>query len=145
MPRGVCHVEQQTFPSSPPPLFSYPYPNVFTMSAQQQPAAVARGKHAILLGATGAVGSSLLSALLASGAYGQIHAFVRKPFKERKGLASDERVVEHIVDFDKLIGDKPDVAESKKFRDIRADVVYIARESCFFGKQERKGAMHADG
>jgi uncharacterized protein YbjT (DUF2867 family) len=52
---------------------------------------------ALLLGATGLVGGHCLRLLLADPAYGRVHVLVRRPLGH-----SHPRLVEHVVDFDRL-------------------------------------------
>jgi oxidoreductase len=83
----------------------------------------AAGETALLLGATGAVGKSLLGDLIKSSNYNKVHAFVRRPFKAESPYKDEDKLVEHVVDFDKLV----DTGEgAQAFKDVKADTVYIA-------------------
>lgn len=79
------------------------------------------GETALLLGATGAVGSEVLSSLIASPHYTTIHSFVRKPSSTP---SSDSRIIEHVVDFEKLCDG--DASQAEKFKEVKADSVLIA-------------------
>jgi uncharacterized protein YbjT (DUF2867 family) len=64
-----------------------------------------RGRTALVVGATGAIGSELLQALLASEHYGQIHCVGRRlPQIEHEGLEG------HLVDFEQLQDFSPEGA-----------------------------------
>jgi uncharacterized protein YbjT (DUF2867 family) len=54
-------------------------------------------KTALIAGATGLVGSELLKLLIESKEYAAIHALTRKPLN-----AGSPKVIEHIIDFDRL-------------------------------------------
>lgn len=54
-------------------------------------------KTALVVGATGLVGSELLSDLVKSPAYHKIHILVRK-----KTTVESSKIIEHIIDFDKI-------------------------------------------
>lgn len=83
----------------------------------------AAGETALLLGATGAVGKSLLGDLIKSSHYNKVHAFVRRPFKAESPYKDEDKLVEHVVDFDKLV----DTGEgAQAFKDVKANTVYIA-------------------
>lgn len=82
----------------------------------------ASGETALLLGATGAVGKVLLGDLLRSSHYGKVHAFVRRPFKAQSAYKDEDKLVEHIVDFDKLV-DTDEGAQA--FKEVKANTVFI--------------------
>ncbi|PWN36399.1 uncharacterized protein FA14DRAFT_114503, partial [Meira miltonrushii] len=79
-------------------------------------------RSAILFGATGAVGKPLLSELLKSPQYDQVHAFVRKPFKNESSYKEEAKLIEHLLDFEKLLEEGKGVEE---IRDVKAEAVYI--------------------
>lgn len=79
-------------------------------------------RSAILFGATGAVGKPLLSELLKSSEYDQIHTFVRKPFKAESNYKDEGKLVEHLIDFEKLLEEQKG---SKEIHDINAKAIYI--------------------
>jgi oxidoreductase len=88
-------------------------------------------KSAIIFGATGAVGKPLLAQLLSSTHHSNVHAFVRRPFKEASPFKEESRLQEHVIDFDKLI----DVSEGSHsahivhtIKSIGASSVYITCE-----------------
>jgi oxidoreductase len=80
------------------------------------------GETALLLGATGAVGSEVLTSLIASPHYTTIHSFVRKASSTPS--SSDSKVVEHVVDFEKLCDG--DASQVEKFKEVKGDSVLIA-------------------
>lgn len=88
------------------------------------------GKSAIIFGATGAVGKPLLSELLSSSHYSQIHAFVRRPFKEASDFKNEAKLQEHIIDFEKLIKETGDAnTEAQSIKNVDAEAVYITCKS----------------
>jgi uncharacterized protein YbjT (DUF2867 family) len=56
-------------------------------------------RSALVVGATGLVGSKLVAALLADPRYGSVHALVRRPF-----VSKNAKLREHVVDFSRLEG-----------------------------------------
>ena len=78
---------------------------------------------AVIFGATGAVGKPLVSELVSSPHYSQIHAFVRRPFKADSPHKDEAKLIEHIIDFDKLVDN--DTEQVKAIRDVGAEAVYI--------------------
>jgi uncharacterized protein YbjT (DUF2867 family) len=62
------------------------------------------GRSALVLGATGLVGASLVERMLAGGAYSRVAVLTRRPLPP----ASDARLETHVVDFDRL-GDHRDL------------------------------------
>ena len=79
-------------------------------------------RSAIIFGATGAVGKPLLSELLKSSQYDQVHAFVRKPFKSESNHKEEAKLIEHLIDFEKLLEEQRGAEE---IRDVKAEDVYI--------------------
>lgn len=79
-------------------------------------------RSAILFGATGAVGKPLLSELLKSTEYDQVHTFVRKPFKSESVYKDEAKLIEHILDFEKLLKEE---RGSKDINEIKAEAIYI--------------------
>lgn len=79
-------------------------------------------RSAILFGATGAVGKPLLSELLKSPQYDQVHTFVRKPFKNESSHKEEAKLIEHLLDFEKLLDEGKGAEEIKK---VQAEAVYI--------------------
>jgi oxidoreductase len=78
---------------------------------------------AIIFGGTGAVGKHLVSELLQSPQYNYVHAFVRKSFKAESLHKDSSKLVEHVIDFDKLMqSDHETVSQVKK---VGAEAVYI--------------------
>lgn len=53
--------------------------------------------HALIIGATGATGSALLTQLLADEKFSQVSIFVRKPV-----AVKHEKLIVHVIDFDKI-------------------------------------------
>lgn len=53
--------------------------------------------HAVIIGATGATGSALLTQLLADESFTQVSIFVRKP-----APITHEKLIVHVIDFDKM-------------------------------------------
>ena len=58
-----------------------------------------RGRTALVVGGSGAIGSELLKELLASGRYDRIHSVGRRLLK-----LNCDQIVEHVVDFERLAG-----------------------------------------
>jgi uncharacterized protein YbjT (DUF2867 family) len=56
-------------------------------------------RSALVVGATGLVGSKLVAALLADPEYGTVHALVRRPF-----VSKSAKLAEHVIDFSQLDG-----------------------------------------
>lgn len=80
---------------------------------------------AIIFGGTGAVGKHLVNELLQSPQYSNVHAFVRKPFKAESAHKDSSKLVEHVIDFDKLMhSDEETVTQVKK---VGAEAIYITR------------------
>lgn len=52
---------------------------------------------ALVIGATGAVGRDLVSELLRHDYWEEIHVFVRRP-----AFPADDRIKEHVIDFEKM-------------------------------------------
>lgn len=77
------------------------------------------GKTALLLGATGAVGKETLKELLATSQFSQVHSFGRRSTGQ-----SNDKLTEHVVDFEKLA--EGDAQEAEKLREVKADAVLIA-------------------
>lgn len=85
--------------------------------------------NAIIFGATGAVGKPLLSELLKSPSYSQVHAFVRRPFKESSEYKNESKLQEHIIDFENLIKETGDAnPEAQSIKNVAAEAVYITCE-----------------
>jgi len=83
-------------------------------------------KSCIVFGATGAVGKPLIASLISSTFYSKVHAFVRTPFKDQSNFKDEAKLVEHIIDFDKLL--KDDVEQIQSIREVCAEAVYITCE-----------------
>ena len=79
-------------------------------------------KSAIIFGATGAVGKPVVAELVASPYYASVHAFVRRPFKAQSAYKDEAKLVEHIVDFDKLTEGS---AGAQEIKALGAEAVYI--------------------
>lgn len=65
-----------------------------------------------------------------------MHAFVRRSFKDASGHGDNAKLVEHIIDYDKLVpagegatsADDADAAgQADKLRSVGAEAVYITR------------------
>lgn len=59
-------------------------------------------KHAVVLGATGAVGSALVRELLAGSRWRSVSIFVRRPTRLFDGMPGASRLSMHVVDYDQL-------------------------------------------
>lgn len=75
------------------------------------------------------MGKPLLAELLKSPEYFQVHAFVRKHFKESSPHKDDTKLVEHVIDFDKLVDSKE---HSEEIRNVDANTIYI---TCAYPEQ----------
>jgi oxidoreductase len=80
-------------------------------------------KDAAVFGGTGAVGKHLVTELLQSSDYSNIHAFVRKPFKASSAHKDSTKLIEHIIDFDKLLQEDADTIA--QIKNVKAEAVYI--------------------
>ncbi|CAO1626155.1 unnamed protein product [Parajaminaea phylloscopi] len=80
--------------------------------------ALQASKKAIIVGATGAVGKEVLAELLRTDHFAQVHSFGR-----RASGQEHPKLVEHIVDFEKLADG--DEAEASKLRQVGADATII--------------------
>ena len=74
------------------------------------------GKTALILGATGATGKSLLHELLASPSYTLIGEYGRK-ITSTDQLTGKDKIQQRVIDFEKL--------EDAKLNELRWDVVFI--------------------